>query len=106
MLTVTPQARELIAKALDLNEAAKGEAAKGEALRIYLTEEGEFEMGVDEARDDDQVIENAGRPLVLIDPEISWELDGATLDAEEGPEGLDLMLDLPVEDEEGERNGT
>lgn len=98
MLTVTPQARELIARALDLNEANKGEA-----LRIYLTEEGEFEMGVDEAREDDQVIENAGRPLVLIDPEISWELDGATLDAEEGPEGLDLTLDLPAEEgDEGE----
>jgi Fe-S cluster assembly iron-binding protein IscA len=95
MLTVTPQARDLIAKALDVSEAGKGEA-----LRIYLTEDGEFEMGVDEAHEDDQVIEEAGRPLVLIDPEISWELDGATLDAEEGPEGLDLMLDLP--EEEGE----
>jgi len=100
MLTVTPQARELIAKALDLNEAGKGEA-----LRIYLTEEGEFEMGLDDAREDDTVIESAGRPLVLIDPDISWELDGATLDASEGPEGLDLTLDLPAEDDEGAPGG-
>lgn len=97
MLTVTAQARELIAKALDSNEAGQGEA-----LRIYLTEEGEFEMGLDGPREGDQVIESDGRPLVLIDPDISWELDDATLDAEEGPEGLDLTLDLPVEDEDDE----
>ena len=43
-----------------------------------------------------------GRPLVIVDPEMTWELDGATLDAEEGPEGYDLMLDLPDDDGEGD----
>jgi hypothetical protein len=101
VLTVTQQARELIAKALLDNETGPGEA-----LRIYLTEEGEFEMGLDQAREGDQVIEADGRPLVLVDAEISWDLDDATLDAEEGPEGLDLTLDLPVEGEDDEPEGT
>ena len=90
MLTVTDRAKELIAQALHQNEA---DEAQG--LRIYLTDDGDFEMGVDSVQDDDQVVDANGRPLVLVDPEVSWELDGATLDAEQGPEGLDLMLDLP-----------
>jgi len=97
MLTVTDQAKELIAKALQLNEAGEGEA-----LRIYLAEDGEFEMGVDEVHENDQVIAGDGRPLVLVDPEVTWELEGATLDATEGPDGLDLMLDLPGEEEDDE----
>ncbi len=99
MLTVTDQAKELIAKALSLNEASEGEA-----LRIYLAEDGEFEMGVDAVHDDDEVIAADGRPLVLVAPEVSWDLEGATLDAVEGPDGLDLMLDFPGEegDDEGE----
>jgi Fe-S cluster assembly iron-binding protein IscA len=96
MLTVTDRAKELIAQALDQNEAEDGQG-----LRIYLTDEGEFEMSVDAVQEDDQIVDQDGRPLVLVDPEVSWELDGATLDAEQGPEGLDLMLDLP-EIEEGE----
>ena len=102
MLTVTDRAKDLIAQALEQNEAEDGQG-----LRIYLTDEGEFEMGVDQIREDDQVVEQGGRPLVLVDPEVSWELEGATLDAEQGPEGLDLMLDLPeVEDEEEDLSGT
>ena len=97
MFTVTDGAKELIAKALEMSEVGDDEA-----LRIYVTDDGEFEMGVDLVHDDDEVIRDGGRPLVLVDPDMTWELEGATLDAQEGPEGLDLMLDLPDEEQGGD----
>jgi Fe-S cluster assembly iron-binding protein IscA len=87
MIQVTERAREAL-KAVQTQMADEPEVA----LRLAQVEQGQLGVFPDTGRDDDQVVEHEGRPVLLIDPEVAGELAGCTIDFEESADGVRLRL--------------
>ncbi|MFG0251786.1 MAG: hypothetical protein ACF8NJ_02810 [Phycisphaerales bacterium JB038] len=86
MLTVTDKAARFIAGLLEESEAPEGVAA-----RIVATQEG-LQLGMDQAREEDNSFEHEGRVVLLVDPQTEGVLDERTLDVTEGEDGNRLEL--------------
>ncbi|MEX2446697.1 MAG: hypothetical protein WD734_05090 [Dehalococcoidia bacterium] len=102
MLNVTPAAVEQLSEMLERTEA-------GDSQGIRLAEnQGELGLRIDEPQEGDQVVAAGERTLLLIDPDLSSALDGATLDAVDMPEGPQLTLVGPeaAGDESPSANGS
>jgi len=86
MIQVTERARETFKSKLDHMIESPGLS-----LRIGRTDSG---LGVfpDTVKDDDQIIEHDGRPVLLIDQEISETLADTTIDVEEHADGAHFVV--------------
>lgn len=92
MIRVTESALDALAQTLETNEVQEDQA-----LRLARSGEGSFGLAIDDQREGDQVVAKDERPVLLIDGEISNQLDGVTLDLVESPQGRQLALRMPEE---------
>jgi Fe-S cluster assembly iron-binding protein IscA len=85
---------------LDVTEGAAGlleerlkvlEHEPGQLLRLIVKPDG-LGLTLDTEREDDQVVEHQGRPVMLVEPELGDRLSGFTLDVVAGPDGQDFTL--------------
>jgi Fe-S cluster assembly iron-binding protein IscA len=96
MLQVTERALEAIAQSLDVNAAEQEQA-----LRLALTETGQLGLALDNPREGDEVVTKGERPVLLLEPEVSEQVDGAGLDVTEVPGGARLTVRMPGESPDG-----
>jgi Fe-S cluster assembly iron-binding protein IscA len=86
VLNVSEKAAELLFASL---QASRKE--ESEVLRLIQTREG-LGLAIDKEGEGDQVVQHDNNKVLVIQPEISQALDGATLDAVETPDGQRLTL--------------
>lgn len=91
MLTVTDRAAERLKESIEATDIADEQT-----LRLVQTDAG-LELAIDQERDGDQVVRSAGRTVLVIDADVGVLVDGATLDAVEGPQGPRLVLQGPAQ---------
>jgi Fe-S cluster assembly iron-binding protein IscA len=75
MVTVTDQAALVLRATL-----AQARTQPGQTLRLVLSSDGGFGLGVDQKRDGDQVVIAHGENILLIAPDAAEALDGAKID--------------------------
>ena len=89
MIQVTERARETFKNSLeDLEDLIE---RPGVMLRIGSTDSG-LEIFPDTLKDDDQIIEHDGRPVLLIDQEVFETLADTTIDVEEHADGARVVV--------------
>ena len=89
MVTVTALAAE------KLNEGLQAATTDPEVcIRLALSSSvpNRIEMVLDKAKEEDQIVENEGTKLILLDPEIAQQLEGMVIDYEESPQGGKFTL--------------
>ena len=86
MLTVTPAAKELLARLLGEKNAPEGEAARLVFNRDNLT------IDIDAPRTGDTAIDYEDRVILLLDEEAADILSDNTLDVMDTPEGPKLAF--------------
>lgn len=86
MLNVTDKAAASLGESLELSR--KGDF---DVLRLTRQAEG-FGLALDEEREGDQVVLHEESKVLVIQPELSQELDGATVDVVNTPEGAQLII--------------
>jgi Fe-S cluster assembly iron-binding protein IscA len=84
VVTVTEQAAKILGEV-----QSEGEAEK--ALRIVSAQDG-YQLTFDEEREGDQVVESEGKAVLLIANDVAESLADATIDCEQGPEGVRFFL--------------
>jgi len=84
MVAVTDRAAKILSEVQKESEAEH-------TLRI-VNGQGGYQLAFDEARDDDQVVENEGKAVLLIGSDVADGLSNATIDCEKGPEGVRFFL--------------
>ncbi|MGQ9572276.1 MAG: hypothetical protein ACUVV3_03695 [Dehalococcoidia bacterium] len=87
MVTVTDQAAQMLRATL---EQARSEP--GQALRLMLRPEGGFGLGLDQAREGDEVITANGEKVLVVAPAIAEALGEATIATHETEEGHRLII--------------
>ena len=87
MLNVTERAR---AKLKELLETASDDQPVG--LRLGKTTSGALGIFPDHERPDDQVVEHEGAAVLLVGREIAENVEGTTIDYEEGGPGPGLVI--------------
>jgi len=75
MVTVTDQAVLVLRATL-----TKARTQPGQTLRLVLSPDGGFDLGVDQKRAGDQVVIAHGENILLIAPDVAEALDGATIE--------------------------
>ena len=75
MVTVTDQATLVLRATL-----TKARTQPGQTLRLVLSPDGGFGLGVDQKRAGDQVVIAHGENILLIAPDVAEALDGATIE--------------------------
>jgi Fe-S cluster assembly iron-binding protein IscA len=75
MVTVTDQAALVLRATL-----AQARTQPGQTLRLVLSPDGSFGLGVDQRRDGDQVVIAHGENILLIASDVAEALDGAKID--------------------------
>jgi len=86
MLTVTPEAGELLTNLLE-----KSEAPEGAAARFVMGSQG-LQMGVDEPKDEDEVFEHDGKTVLVLEPQLSDALADKSLVVTQGEQGPALAI--------------
>lgn len=100
MLTVSDTATEALRDALDETEADV-------AFRLVSAPEG-YRMQLDSPSEQDRIIENEDRVVLMLDPEIDDKLTGAVLDVQQGDQPrltLRPAIELPPEHPNGTEKG-
>ena len=87
MVNVTPDAVDLLGKLL-----ASSNPEEQQSLRIAPSGSGELSLMLDQPSEDDEVVLQEGRAVLLLDPQVAQVLDGSTLDAVVTAEGPRLSL--------------
>lgn len=87
MIHVTERAREAL-KSVQIEMVDQPEVT----LRLAPTDAGQLGVFPDTGRDDDQVVEHDGQPVLLIDPDLAGQLAGSTIDFENTDEGARFTL--------------
>ena len=87
MLTVTNNAKDKLMELLLVNTDDREIG-----LRLTMELPGQFGLALDRGLPTDEVIEHEGLKLLLIEPELVGLLEGATLDAQDTPEGPKLVI--------------
>ena len=87
MLTVTESAKQELKKKLQCH-TDEPEIC----LRIKITSAGGFDFALTRERPDDQVVEYEGSKVLLIGKELFNVFDGRTLDVEDAPDGIRLVI--------------
>jgi len=86
MLNVTDKATTVLRTALEESTSEEQHVLRIERSGDNLT------LRIDEKRDGDQVVSDGGGDLLVVEPQISDALDGATLDAVDSDQGARLVL--------------
>lgn len=86
MVNVSSKAAEALHATLEQNERDPSDV-----IRIARTDEG-LALAIGSRQDEDQVVEHDDRTILAIEPAIATALEGATLDAVESPEGMQLVI--------------
>jgi Fe-S cluster assembly iron-binding protein IscA len=86
MLNVTDKATAVLRTALDESTREEQHVLRIERSGDNLT------LRIDEKRDGDQVVSDGGGDLLVVEPQVSDALDGATLDAVDSDQGARLVL--------------
>lgn len=86
MLTVTKAAVEQLSEMLEQTDAASSQGIR------LVHNDGQLGLQVDAPQQGDQIVADGERPVLLIEPNLSLALDGATLDAVEMSDGKQLTL--------------
>lgn len=87
MMTVTEQAGDTLQRFLTFQEAGIDQAA-----RLVRITSRQYRIELDKEHDGDDVIEHAGRTVLLVGPEVAQDLIGATLDVVPTDAGPQLVL--------------
>jgi Fe-S cluster assembly iron-binding protein IscA len=87
MLNVTERARAKLKELLTTESADESVA-----LRLGKTASGELRLFADRERPDDQVVEHEGTAVLLIGREIAENVEGTTIDFEEGDPAPVLVI--------------
>lgn len=85
-LTVTAGAAGLLEERLKVLEHEPDQL-----LRLIVKPDG-LGLTLDTEREEDQIVEHQGRPVLLVEPELGEQLSGFTLDVIAGPDGDDFTL--------------
>lgn len=86
MINVTDAAAAVL-----LERLQSSSSEESEVLRL-VERAGGLGLSVDHEREGDQVVDHENRKVLVIEPDISSALDGATIDAAETPEGEQLTF--------------
>lgn len=86
MLTVTDKAARYLREILSTRPEESTQV-----LRIIFRD-GNYELTLDDPREDDHVFEQDGETYLLVDPQVAEALSEATIDAQETTEGTRLTL--------------
>lgn len=86
MLTVTEKAAKYMREIL----SSRSEGSQ-QVLRIIFRD-GNYELTLDDPREDDHVFEQDGETYLLVEPDVAEALSEATIDAQETTEGTRLTL--------------
>lgn len=89
MVTVTALAAEKLKEGL---QAATTDSEVCIRLAISSSVPNRIEMVLDKAKEEDQIVENEGAQLILLDPDIAQLLEGMVIDYEESPQGSKFTL--------------
>jgi Fe-S cluster assembly iron-binding protein IscA len=84
VVNVTEQAAKILG---EVQEQGKAE----QALRI-VGAAGGYQLTFDEEREGDQVVQSEGKAVLLIGGDVAESLADATIDCEQGPEGVRFFL--------------
>ncbi|HEY8477959.1 MAG TPA: iron-sulfur cluster biosynthesis family protein [Chloroflexota bacterium] len=92
MINVTEKAKDELHDMLQ--QAGVQDAEIGIRLTATQGEGGQVQLALvlDESHEGDQVVEHEGRKVLLVDQFIAEQIDGATLDVAETPEGNRLTI--------------
>ena len=96
-LTVTDSATAALKEVLE-----NVEHEPEQILRLVFDGQGELNLALDNAKDDDQVVEQEGDKIMVIEPEVSQRLEGAVLDVKESEEGMAFTIRPPAGEGGGE----
>jgi Fe-S cluster assembly iron-binding protein IscA len=89
MITVTERAKMTLAR---LKAAAHVEDVNAVLRLSVLARYGELGLQVDQVQPDDQVVEHAGTPVLLLDEDIANALSDAIIDTQPTAHGDELVL--------------
>ena len=64
----------------------------GACLRLVDRGQGRLGLGIDIEEPDDQVVEDEGRTLLIIEPELANNIHQITLDVDDTPDGVELVV--------------
>ncbi len=87
MITVTEKAKKVL-KNLLLTKVDNYFAC----LRLTSPEKGELGIGIDVEQPGDEAVEYEGAKLLLVGQELAAKLDDVTLDADDTPDGPELVF--------------
>ena len=95
MVHITDEATNVLdsirSDALDqLDKLPEGTPEPG--LRLLINED-QAALALDVPRDEDQVVEKDGHPVLLIGPDVESVISGATVDVMHGPVGDGLFIE-------------
>ena len=93
-MRVTVRAAEALHQTLQHEDAGESQA-----LRLARTAEGSYRLRVDNEREGDDVLEHAGRKILLVEPALAETLADATVDVVATDTGPQLALYAPDEGE-------
>ena len=87
MIEVTERAKQELQRLLVANVDWPGAL-----LRLVDRGNGVLGLGIDIQAPEDEVIEHNGKALLLVKPKLADNLERMTLDADNSPEGLQLVI--------------
>ncbi|MBI2860535.1 MAG: hypothetical protein HYX91_03390 [Chloroflexi bacterium] len=87
MITVTDSAKEILKGILE-------EHTDDPEVGLRLSPEPSGQLGLTLSKEEggDQVVEHEATKVLLVSPELAPMVDGMRLDAQQGPEGLKLVM--------------
>jgi len=87
MIEVTERAKQELQRLLAANVDWPGAR-----LRLVDRGDGVLGLGIDIQAPEDEVIEHDGKALLLVEPKLANNLKRITLDADDTPEGIQLVI--------------
>jgi Fe-S cluster assembly iron-binding protein IscA len=88
MINITARAKQSLHKLLK----SKVDLPEGR-LRLVDRGQGKLGLGVDIEMPGDELVEYNGSTILVVEPVLASNLNGVTLDVEDGAEGSNLVLD-------------
>ena len=87
MINVTEQAKQELKRLL-----TSSVDWPGARLRLVNRGQGRLGLGIDIEAPDDQVVEYEGTKLLIVEPELAFNLKRVTLDVDDTPDGIELVI--------------
>jgi Fe-S cluster assembly iron-binding protein IscA len=87
MINITERAKEELIKIL-----SKKVDWPGARLRLMSRSQGKLGLGIDIEAPGDHIVEYKGVKVLLVEPELAKNLQGVTLDVDDTPEGVELVI--------------